>query len=68
MKDSDLRPALEKLFLDYAVDVGCHKQSAIRDMLTDLRHLSAKYGINFQDALDGSATVYLEEVGDSNGG
>ena len=36
-------------------------ESAIRDLLTDLRHFCDQREIDFEDCLEGSLDVYLEE-------
>ena len=36
-------------------------ESAIRDLLTDLRHYCDHHEIAFEDCLDGSLDVYVEE-------
>ena len=36
-------------------------ESAIRDLLTDLRHYCDQHEIDFNDRLEGSLDVYLEE-------
>lgn len=40
----------------------CHnKQFALRDLMTDLRHVTDRLGLDFHKACDGSYAVYLEE-------
>jgi len=43
------------------VEEGVTEQSALRDVLTDLRHLSDERELGFHAAVDGSYEVYLEE-------
>ena len=38
-----------------------NRQAQLRDLLTDLRHYADVGGLDFQEALDGSNQVYLEE-------
>ena len=46
-----------------ASDEGITKQSALRDLLTDLRHAANKMGLDFDFAIEGSAEVFvLEEI------
>lgn len=40
---------------------GTEEQSALRDILTDLRHLSDHMGLDYHAAEEGSYEVYLEE-------
>lgn len=40
---------------------GTSKQCALRDVLTDLRHIAAKHQLDFDSAVDGSADVEVEE-------
>jgi len=42
------------------------KQSAFRDLLTDLRHVADHLEVDFNFALDGSYEVYLQEKGENN--
>jgi len=37
------------------------QQNALRDVLTDFRHLADAKGLDFHKALDGSYEVYLDE-------
>lgn len=60
-------PEIKKLLTDTVmnlVEEGVTEQSALRDVLTDLRHLSDERELNFHKALDGSYEVYLEERND----
>ena len=55
---------IKKLLIDAVmnlVEEGVTEQSALRDVLTDLRHLSDERKWDFHKALDGSYEVYLEE-------
>jgi len=40
---------------------GTSKQSALRDVLTDLRHIADREGLDFDLAVEGSAEVHAEE-------
>lgn len=40
---------------------GCHRKSAVRDLLTDVRHYCEAESINFHAAAKGAYEVYLEE-------
>ena len=42
---------------------GTDCSGAIRDLLTDIRHLCDSKGIDFHERLDASYEVYLEERG-----
>lgn len=44
-------------------DEDTSTQSALRDVLTDLRHVAKDYGLDFNEALTGSEEVYREEEG-----
>jgi hypothetical protein len=52
----DLAPAIEQ----YKAD-GVGEQSAIRDLLTDIRHYCDAKRLDFHTALDGSYDVYCDE-------
>lgn len=41
---------------------GTSPQSALRDILTDLRHVAKKEGLDFDFAVEGSAEVFFEEA------
>lgn len=40
---------------------GAEPQPALRDLLTDLRHIAAERGLDIDTAIDGSCDVYHEE-------
>lgn len=42
---------------------GCGPQEALRDILTDLRHIAKKDGLDFDFAGIGSEEVFDEEIG-----
>lgn len=55
---------IKKLLTDAIMNLvegGIEEQSALRDVLTDLRHLSDERELDFHAAVDGSYEVYLEE-------
>ena len=58
-----LRPILKNSAAE-----GATKQCALRDLLTDIRHLSDANGLDFFKALDGSYEVYCEERSESRQG
>ena len=43
----------------------CGEQSALRDMLTDLRHIAHERGLDFDMAVEGSGEVFYEEAATS---
>jgi len=47
-----------------AAATGCDAQCALRDLLTDVRHLANALQLDFDKAVVGSQTVYLEEQED----
>ena len=53
---NDLGPVVKV----YETD-GVDEQSAIRDLLTDIRHYCDAKGLDFYAALDGSYDVYCDE-------
>jgi hypothetical protein len=57
-----MRDVLRALLAEHARTDGCNKRAAIRDFLTDLRHIAAEQGVNINDAIEGSEAVYNEEV------
>ncbi len=40
---------------------GCNTQDALRDLLTDLRHVAADTNLCFDTAVEGSGEVFKEE-------
>ena len=44
-----------------ASDEGITKQSALRDMLTDLRHAAKELNLDFDFAVEGSEEVFILE-------
>ena len=59
-KEQELR-TLRNALMDYMEVEGADEQSALRDLLTDIRHLCDERGLNIYKALEGSYEVYLEE-------
>jgi len=55
------KATLKSVVEEYDDREGCGRQSALRDLLTDLRHLADDLGLDIHAALDGSYEVYLEE-------
>lgn len=55
------KAALKRLLTRYAKTQDCDPQSAMRDLLTDLRHLADEEELDLYAAFDGSYEAYLEE-------
>ena len=53
---------IEQIMQQYIRITDGEKQSAFRDLLTDLRHYAAKYELDFEFAVEGSSEVFDEEV------
>jgi hypothetical protein len=53
---------LKKMILEVARVEGTHNQFALRDILTDLRHLCDNMGLDFDQAVEGSEEVYALEA------
>lgn len=53
---------LRKLLMQVEDNEGCSAQSALRDILTELRHLAAERKVDFDAALVGSHEVFQEEL------
>ncbi len=53
--------ALKRILSRYAKEQDCEPQSALRDLLTDLRHLADDLDLDLHAAIDGSYKAYLEE-------
>jgi hypothetical protein len=58
--------ALKTIIKEQQEKDGSDRQSAVRDLLTDVRHLCDNEKIDFYEALRGSYDVYLEEKKDQN--
>ena len=52
---------LETTIEKYGTAGETSTESAIRDLLTDLRHFCDQHEMDFDDTLEGSSAVYLEE-------
>ena len=57
----DTMHLLETTIEKYGTAGETSTESAIRDLLTDLRHFCDQHEIDFEDCLEGSLDVYLEE-------
>ena len=57
LEDSSIETTIEK----YGAAGETSTEFAIRDLLTDLRHFCDQHEIDFDDRLEGSLDVYLEE-------
>ena len=57
----DTMHVLEKTIDKYGTAGDTCTESAIRDLLTDLRHYCDQHEIDFDYSLEGSLDVYLEE-------
>jgi hypothetical protein len=57
----DTMHLLEATIEKYGTAGETSTESAIRDLLTDLRHYCDQHEIDFDDSLEGSLDVYLEE-------
>jgi hypothetical protein len=57
----DTMKILEASIEKYGTAGETSTESAIRDLLTDLRHFCDQREIDFEDCLEGSLDVYLEE-------
>jgi len=52
---------LAESLVQYGKKEGCSLQSALRDLLTDLRHIADFHDLDIDLAYDGSEEVYDEE-------
>ena len=57
----DTMKILEATIEKYGTAGDTCTEFAIRDLLTDLRHYCDQHEIDFDDSLEGSLDVYLEE-------
>jgi len=53
---------LRDMIAEVAAREGTGRQQALRDVLTDLRHVADSEGLDFDGAVVGSADVYMEEL------
>lgn len=56
-----MRKDLEFLMDKWIYSERCNMQSAVRDILTDLRHIAQDNGVDFDEAVEGSEEVFKEE-------
>ena len=56
-----MRDLIETMLATYKKSQGTDDHGALRDALTDLRHIADEQKLDFFKALDGSYEVYLEE-------
>jgi hypothetical protein len=61
MKNDKLKTDLEKAMAKYAKSVGTGFEEALRDALTELKHIADKYKVDFQDRVDAAVEVAKEE-------
>jgi len=59
--EKDTMQLLETTIEKYGAAGETSTESAIRNLLTDLRHYCDQQQIDFDDSLEGSLDVYLEE-------
>jgi len=64
----DTMHVLEATIDKYGTAGETSTESAIRDLLTDLRHYCDQHEIDFDDSLEGSLDVYLEEQESADNG
>lgn len=68
MKRNELREDLEKAIKNHIETEGTDLESALRDVLTDLRHIATNKQIfDFQSLINGSWEVFEEERCDGCG-
>ena len=60
--NDDARFALQDLIAAVSDETGCDKQSALRDLLTELHHAAEWLHLDFDAAIHGAAMVYAEET------
>lgn len=58
---TSLKSSLQSLLRRNAQIEGCDDQASLRDLLTDLQHLAAEAGLDFDSALVGASAVADEE-------
>ena len=63
----DAMRLLEKAISEYQTTIATNTESAIRDLLTDLRHICDQRIIDFDDCLEGSLDAYFQEQKDIGG-
>lgn len=74
MKPNWMQDALNRIMAEWAEEQGCSKQSALRDLLTDLRHiaeddeepLTGQRVLFFDVAVADSGDVFMEELAEGD--
>lgn len=61
MSKTNLKDILEGIVNLVVANEGTNEQGALRDILTDLRHISKDKSLNFEMALEGSEEVAITE-------
>ncbi len=56
-----MKTHLKQMIERWADNEGTTYQGALRDLLTDMRHIAEEVGLDFDAAVDGSADVFDEE-------
>jgi hypothetical protein len=56
-----MKKQIRDMIIGTAAQEGTTEQCALRDLLTDVRHVVDELGLDLHEALDGSYQVYLEE-------
>jgi hypothetical protein len=59
---SDMRLGLGELLKAHIDNQRCDMRSAIRDMMTDLRHLCDEQNVDYYSTTNDAYNVYVEEV------
>lgn len=62
VRKEKVKEELKSLIQKIAEKEGCPPQAALRDLLTDLRHIATDLDLDFDFAVEGSVEVYAEEV------
>jgi len=62
MNNGELKVALMALITSYQNRVGTTMAGAVRDVLSDLKHISDEEGLEFSERVDAAVEVALEEV------
>lgn len=57
----DLYTEITRLIQTTSDNQGCTKQAALRDLLTDTRHVANNLGLDFDQAVNASEIVQIEE-------
>ena len=59
--NDNIKPLVNKLITDVDAKIGSGHASAVRDILTELMHICKDMNINFEERVESSTEVYLEE-------